>query len=224
MTELDIRQAVDAARFARERLGFTPDSKQEELLRLEAPRCLVNCTRQWGKSTVTAVMALHRAVHRPESLTLVVSPSARQSRLFLRKVVGFAQCLGIEKKRDGDNAISLALGNGSRIVGVPSNEDTVRGFSAVSLLVVDEAARVSDEMWDAVLPMVAVSEGDVWLLSTPNGKHGFFWELWSRGGARWTRVCLQHRRRNPRTLRRRHAEARRTRGERMYRQEFCLLV
>ena len=46
-------------------------------------------------------------------------------------------------KGDGDNAISLEFPNKSRIVGLPGNEATTRGFSAVSLLLVDEAARVT---------------------------------------------------------------------------------
>ena len=57
--------------------------------------------------------------------------------------------------------MSLELPNGSRIVGLPGNEATVRGFSAVSLLLVDEAARVSDDMYLAVRPMLAVSDGHV---------------------------------------------------------------
>jgi hypothetical protein len=38
-------------------------------------------------------------------------------------------------------------------------EDTIRGFSAVSMLVIDEASRVSDEMYEALRPMLAVGDG-----------------------------------------------------------------
>ena len=67
----------------------------------------------------------------------------------------------IGAKGDGDNEISIAFPNGSRIVGLPGNEATARGFSAVSLLVVDEAARVDDDLYRAIRPMVAVSSGDL---------------------------------------------------------------
>ena len=90
----------------------------------------------------------------------MVSPSARQSGEFLRKAAGFARRLGIRPKGDGDNEISLEFPNGSRIVGLPGSEATIRGFSAVSLLLVDEAARVSDELYLAIRPMLAVSDGD----------------------------------------------------------------
>jgi hypothetical protein len=181
---------MDAARFARERLGFEPDVRQEELLRLDARRVLLNCTRQWGKSTVTAIKALHRACCVDQSLTLVVSPSARQSGEFLRKVTEFARRLGMRARGDGDNAISLLLPNGSRVVGLPGNECTVRGFSAVSLLLIDEASRVEEEMYKALRPMLAVGNGDLWLMSTPFGQRGFFWEEWSKGGEGWLRMAV----------------------------------
>ena len=36
-------------------------------------------------------------------------------------------------------------------------------------------------------PMLAVSGGATWLLSTPNGARGFFWEAWEHGGPDWER-------------------------------------
>jgi hypothetical protein len=38
--------------------------------------------------------------------------------------------------------------------------------------------------------MLAVSNGSLWLMSTPNGKRGFFWEEWSKGGPQWKRVMV----------------------------------
>ena len=109
--------------------------------------------------------------------------------------------------------------NQSRIVGLPGNEATVRGFSAVSLLLVDEASRVSDELYLAIRPMLAVSGGALWLMSTPFGKKGFFYEVWTRGGPAWERVrapateC-------PRISREFLEEERATMGERWFRQEY----
>ncbi|HEY9247517.1 MAG TPA: terminase family protein [Rariglobus sp.] len=169
-------------------LGFTPDATQARLLDTGSKFVLLNCSRQWGKSTTTAARAVHEACTVAESLTLVVSPSARQSGEFLRKAEALTRKRGMRLGGDGDNEISLAFPNGSRVVGLPGNEQTVRGFSAVSLLLMDEAARVSEELYLAVRPMLAVSGGAIWLLSTPNGKRGFFWEAWEHGGREWERV------------------------------------
>jgi phage FluMu gp28-like protein len=187
---IDIAADLDAVAFARERLGFEPDEKQAELLATTASQVIVNCTRQWGKSTVTAARAVYEAWLKAESLILVLSPSERQSGEFVRKARRFAARITSKVRGDGQNDCSVMLANGSRIVGVPSREDTIRGFSAVNLLLVDEASRVADELYDAVRPMLAVSNGATWLLSTPAGKRGFFWEEWAKGGADWKRVSV----------------------------------
>jgi hypothetical protein len=211
--------AEDVPGWALAKFGFTADPAQARVLRSAARRVILNCTRQWGKSTVTAAKAVHAAVTRAESLTVVVSPSARQSGEFVRKAEGFVRQLGMRVRGDGDNEISLAFDNGSRIVGLPGSEDTVRGFSAVGLLLVDEAARVSDELYVAVRPMVAVSGGTMWLMSTPRGKRGFFYETWHSVGAEWERVQVMAEE-CPRIPRNFLEEERRTMGEQAYQQEY----
>src|SRR5437868_130999 len=76
--------APDALEFARKRLGMEPFEKQAEFLRSEAKRGILNCSRQWGKSTMAAAKAVHRAYTRPKSLVLVASPTYRQSGEFVR--------------------------------------------------------------------------------------------------------------------------------------------
>jgi hypothetical protein len=174
--------------FARKKLGFDPDERQEEVLRSEARRGILNCSRQWGKSTVAAAKAVYRAYTRPGCLVLVASPSARQSRVFLRKARDFVRRLKIEPRTDGDNPISVLFPNGSRIVGIPGKEDTVRSFSGVSMLLIDEASRVKDELYTALRPMLATVRGDLWLMSTPKGRRGFFYDIWEHGGSGWHRI------------------------------------
>src|ERR1039458_7562091 len=93
---------LGAAEWVRQALRFPADSLQATVLDTDAKRGVLNCTRQWGKSTVTAAKAVHHAFHRAASLTIVVSPSARQSAEFLRKAAAFVRKLGIRPKGDGD--------------------------------------------------------------------------------------------------------------------------
>jgi hypothetical protein len=212
-------EGEDAAEWVRTRLGLAVDSLQARVLRTTNKRGILNCSRQWGKSTISAAKAVYQATHEAASLTVVVSPSGRQSSEFLRKAIPFVKKLGIRIKGDGDNEISLEFPNGSRIVGLPGTEGTIRGFSAVSLLLVDEAARVSDDLYMAIRPMLAVSDGTLWLMSTPFGKRGFFYETWANGGREWERF------RAPATecgrIRKAFLEEERaTMGERCFRQEY----
>jgi len=181
---------VPGSVFAKERLGFEADEKQRAVLDSTAKRGILNCTRQWGKSTVSAAKAVHRAWSESGSLVLVASPTERQSAEFMRKAADFVRRLDVRPQGDGDQALSLKFPNGSRIVGLPGTEGTVRGFSAVSLLLIDEAARVPDAMYKALRPMLAVKDGDMWLMSTPYGQRGFFWDAWTNGGTRWERISV----------------------------------
>jgi hypothetical protein len=183
-------QQPDVVEFARTRLDFWPDRRQEELLRSGVKRGLVNCTRQWGKSTVAALMAVHRAHYHAKSLVVVACPTEKQSAELVWKARDFVKKLGLRHRPDGSNRISLRLPNGSRIVGIPGREATLRGFSAVSLLIIDEASRVDDAVYKALRPMLAVGNGDLWLLSTPFGKRGFFYENWAGGSEEWVRTAV----------------------------------
>ena len=76
---LALLEATDPVAFAVNKLGWTPDPWQGNFLRSEAPEISVCCSRQSGKSTTAAVKALHKARFKPESLSLIISPTQRQS-------------------------------------------------------------------------------------------------------------------------------------------------
>src|SRR5215207_7525053 len=180
----DLRLALDRVAFAEE-LGIVPDAWQEDFLRSSADRVLLNCSRQSGKSTMSAVMALHRALYHPGSLVLCLAPALRQSQELFAKIGGFYRDLGRPVAPQGERKLSLELENDSRIITLPGSEKTIRGFSGAALLLVDEASRVDDELYYAVRPMLAVSGGALMMLTTPYGKRGVFFEEWSGHG--WER-------------------------------------
>jgi hypothetical protein len=180
--------ALDPVRFA-QHVGLEPDGWQRHLLRSNSRQAILNCSRQSGKSTITAVLATHEAEHRGDSLILLLSPSLRQSQELFRKVKDVRLALGDDAvPMAEESALRLELANGSRIVCLPGKEATIRGFSGVRLLVVDEASRVPDDLYQAVRPMLAVSGGRLVLLSTPFGTRGFFHHEWTEGGPSWHRV------------------------------------
>lgn len=174
--------ALDPARFATSRLGFIPDEWQIQAMQSTSKCILLNCCRQSGKSTTTAIIALHTAIFKPGSLVLLVSPSLRQSRELFVKVTKFLKELSQKPKLDEDNKLSITLANRSRVVSLPSSPETIRGFSAVDLLIEDEAAFCEDDLYRSVRPMLAVSNGQLILMSTPYGKLGHFFEEWTNGG------------------------------------------
>jgi hypothetical protein len=99
----DLRLALDPVAFA-EKLGIVPDGWQEDFLRSSADRVLLNCSRQSGKSTMSAVIALHRALYHPSSLILCLAPTLRQSQELFGKVLGFYRDLGRPVSPQGERS------------------------------------------------------------------------------------------------------------------------
>jgi len=208
---------VDRVEFA-DSIGIAPDPWQLRLLRSEAPRVLLNCARQSGKSTMAAVVALHKALIDPGSLILILAPAERQAKELFSKVAEAYRTLGHIIPADSYRKLGMELASGSRIEALPGTEKTVRGFSGVDLLIVDEAARVADELYYAVRPMLAVSGGRLLMLSTPFGKRGVFHHEWTEGQGweRYTVTAEECPRIPPEFL----AEEREALGEWWYAQEY----
>jgi hypothetical protein len=186
----DLSLGLDPVRLA-QRAGITPDDWQADLLRARDHQVIMNASRQSGKSSVSALLALDEVLHRPPALALLLAPALRQSQELFRKVKQYLQALGYPVPIVQESALALELANGSRIVSLPGSDDaTIRGYSSVALLVVDEAARTRDDLLYAATPMLAVSKGRTVLLSTPWGKRGAFHHIWNEGGPAWKRVLV----------------------------------
>jgi Terminase large subunit, T4likevirus-type, N-terminal len=183
----DLATALDPVRLATA-AGIAPDPWQAAVLRSGARRLLLNCARQAGKSTTTALLAVHEAVYLPGALVLLLSPTQRQSQELFRKCLAVYRALGRPVPAEAENALSLALETGSRIVSLPGKEQTIRGYSGVGLLAIDEAARVPNDLYASVRPMLAVSGGRLIASSTPFGTRGWWHAAWKSGGTDWQRV------------------------------------
>jgi hypothetical protein len=183
----DLAAALDPVQLA-VRGGFRPDPWQAACLRSAAPQLVLNCSRQSGKSSVAAWLAVYTALYAAPALVLVLVPALRQSQEGFRKIKDAYLALGPAALRPSEeSALRLALPNGSRIVCLPGAESRIRGYSGVALLIVDEASRVPDALYFSVRPMLAVSQGRIVLLSTPFGRRGFFHDVWEHGEG-WERT------------------------------------
>jgi phage terminase large subunit-like protein len=182
----DIATALDPTRLLRA-AGLDPDPWQRDLLLSPWRRALLLCSRQSGKSTVTAALGLHTALYQPGSTTLLTAPSMRQSKELFAKVWGFYRDMGKPVRVERKSALRAQFVNGSRVIALPGKERNLRGFTA-DAIVIDEAARVEDSLYHAIRPMLAVSGGRLVALTTPWGKRGWFYEAWTDDSQDWHRV------------------------------------
>jgi Terminase large subunit, T4likevirus-type, N-terminal len=182
-------EAADPVQLAT-RVGCVPDRWQARALRSTDARLLLLTGRQVGKSTTAAIKAVHVAVYEPGSLVLMFAPTQRQAQELFRSAMSAYRGLGRPVPSEAENTQTLALENGSRIIALPGDEKTTRGYAGVRLVIIDEAARVDDELLHSITPMVAVSGGQIVAMSTPYGRRGWFYAAATSGRA-WTVIKVK---------------------------------
>jgi hypothetical protein len=153
-------------------------------------RLLCCCGRQVGKSTAAAVCALNAVIYQAPATVVLISPSLRQSVELFRTFHTMYQRLPGRPAALYETLSRLELENGSRVISLPGSEKTVRGLASVDLIVIDEAARVDDDLLAATRPMLAVSNGSLFALTTPAGKRGWFYDQWMKGVG-WQRISIK---------------------------------
>ena len=166
------------------------DPAQVEVLRSPHRRIIINCHRQWGKSTLASALCFHRALYYPRSLCLLIAPSLRQSGEDFRKVLDCLDSVTPRPILQEETKLTLKFDNHSRIIALPGGNDgrTVRGYSRPDVILVDEAAQTSDELFHSLLPMVTRNPASkIIMASTPFGARGVFWRLWTECNE-WVKV------------------------------------
>ena len=182
----DDAYAMDPVLWAREVLGYHPDEWQAKLMRSRSKKIILNCSRQSGKSTTCAALGLHESIYRRPSFGLVIAPSKDQSAELMLKFDEFRGALELPSDYlSTDTKLAVRFSNGNRFIARPGSEKSSRGFSAVTLLLEDEAARVPDPLYSSVRPMLAVSNGRHILMSTPFGKQNHFFKIWDEQRDIW---------------------------------------
>jgi hypothetical protein len=174
---------IDPVIFAQKYLGWKPDAVQAEVLRDRRDRVILNWGRQSGKSTVAAAKMLHTTVLYANRTAVWVSAAKEHTAEVFARMRVYLERLGLEVKTQRGISMSIVLPNGSRILGLAARDVAVRSYTA-HLLVIDEAAQVKDEVHDAATALLAVNRGVLWMLGTPRGRKGRFFEVWSRGDER----------------------------------------
>lgn len=170
-----------------QRAGIDPDPWQADFLMGDDKRVLMNCSRQSGKSTIVAIKAVHSALYEPYSLQIILSPGQRQSKELFDKVKDVYAHIGKPVVSESETALQMRLRNGSRVVSLPGSAGRIRGFSGARRIMIDEAAWVPEDVYRAVRPMLAVSNGDLVAMSTPNGKQGWWYDAWTDPAQDWRR-------------------------------------
>ena len=160
--------------------AMQPDPWQRELLLSTDRQTLLMCSRGAGKSRTTSALALHTALFTPKAKVLLVSRAQRQSMELFRYVKEGFRAIGSPIPLIKETETQCEFQNESRIIALPGKEETIRSLQGVTLLILDEAARIPDDLYRSVRPMLVVSQGRLVALTTPFGQRGWFFNEWER--------------------------------------------
>ena len=155
---------------------LTLDPWQKDLIKSKGDGVVIS-GRQCGKSTATSILAAKTALNNPDEFILIGAYVIDQAQLIFRKIHEYILEKAPNKIRGHATLNFLELKNGSKILCRPIGDTGagMRGYSA-TMLIIDEAAFVPDRAWEAIEPVISVTKGRTILLSTPQGKRGFFYK------------------------------------------------
>ncbi|MFZ1951379.1 MAG: terminase family protein [Pseudolabrys sp.] len=187
-TKREIAYQVDPALWVREVLGMTPTSWQESFLRARRGASILALTaRQVGKTTTAAWAIAHYMLFTPGSLSVIACPAQRQSAEAVRRVREVLIKVGVEL--ESNNVFALELKNGSRVLALPSSDDSIRGLTVDGWIIADEAARLPEDLIAALRPMRARRpQARLAMLSTAWSRTDPFWTAWAGDEQSWIRL------------------------------------
>lgn len=181
--------AGDPVEFAKS-VGIEPEAWQREILRSDHKQQIILAGRRTGKSTVAAILALHRALTIPGFRTIFTAPSLEQAQIPYLMAISMYRVLGRPVPAISERRTGLELASGSTILAMAAVEKTRRGHGC-DWLCVDEASRVDDpSYYGALLPSITRPLGYLTLMSTPFVRGGFFYDAWHAEEPDWQRTFL----------------------------------
>lgn len=168
--------------------GFTPYAWQRAVIdrvtgdNARGKTVVCKSRRQCGKSIMIENLLLYYALNYAGGVSAVVSPTLAQARKVFKDINNAVQTSGVIKRKN-ETLLEMTFINGSQILFKSAEQkDALRGYTIRrGILCIDEAAYISDDILECVLPWVQVHRCPVLMVSSPKFKAGFFWRYFSMG-------------------------------------------
>lgn len=144
-------------------------------------KVVVKAPRQRGKSFVSQGVLCHYALTYNNTVSAIVEPTNAQARKVFKSIKNGLWETGVVKKAN-ETFLEIEFINGSRIMFKSAESgDNLRGYTVSGVLVLDEAAFVSQEILELVLPWLNVHNAPMLIVSTPKIRDGVFYNYWKEG-------------------------------------------
>ena len=168
---------------------------QWEIFCDQNPFIISKISRQCGKSLTFSAKAVYKSIMNQNNLVLLVSVNQRSADELLRKVKQWAEACKVSSGGLIDyqeTASSVSFNNKSRIISVPANPSSLRGWTGDVIL--DEFALVENDnqIFQAVLPVITSQmnggqQHSLWICSTPSSLDTQFAKIFNSDESKWRR-------------------------------------
>ena len=167
------------------------DTWQQEIMEEEESHILLAKGRRIGATHLFAQKAVEwlKTHHNPHPTSQIVCSSLtiEQAQLLIAFATSYAQTecpelIGKGKDKPTQNRLILKVNKNRRILLAKPVGDTgrsSRGFEG-QVLMVDEGGFQPDLFFEAAKPILATTNGRIWMFGTFDGQEGYFWESYKK--------------------------------------------
>lgn len=167
--------------------GYSPQPWQADVHRYlmnargTGKMAVVKSKRQCGKTYMCENQLLYFAINYNNTTSAMISPTLNQSRKVYKELVKAIQYSNIIRRKN-ETLLEIELWNGSIIFFKSSEQrDSLRGYTISGILIIDEAAFISDDILQMVSPWCNVHRAPMLIVSTPMFRNGFFHQYYEIG-------------------------------------------
>lgn len=144
-------------------------------------KVVVKAPRQRGKSYVSQGVLIHYALTYPNTVSAIVEPTNAQARKVFRSIKNGLWESGLIKKAN-ETFLEIEFTNNSRIMFKSAESgNNLRGYTISGCCILDEAAFLSPDILELVLPWLNVHNAPMLIVSTPKIRDGVFYNYYKEG-------------------------------------------
>lgn len=144
----------------------------------------VKAKRQCGKSVLGICALLYYALNYDKSISVILEPTLNQSRRVYKQIIN---SVGGESswaiKSANATLLTIEFVNGSEIcLKSAEQKEALRGMTVKKgILIIDEAAYITNDIFEIIYPIVDANHCPVLIISTPLFQSGEFYEKYMQG-------------------------------------------
>jgi len=152
--------------------------------------------RQMGITETIGALFLHKACLNPGYAAVVLSRSQSDTSNIAKRVRRMLDSIPDFAVAENDNLQRIKIKNGGELFFRQSTPDGCRGLESISDIFFDEWAFVkdADRIFDSAIPTTSACGNDarIIMVSTPNGRSGFYWDTLTRGESNDIETIIDH--------------------------------